>query len=83
MQRRKRKLRNSESEATLIVEPIIRLVIVGVQPAIVVTIHVEQVRIAIGMCEASSFSLPIDHSQGCILSGIFNALILRTKCLIF
>lgn len=64
-------MRDGEREPVLTVPPVVRLVVVRVEPAtIVVTVRIQQVRIAIGMREISSVSPPLEYSQGCIESGI-------------
>ena len=64
-------MRNGKREPVLTIPPVVRLVIVRIEPTtIVVTVRVEQVRIAIGTREISSVPPPLEFSQGCILFGI-------------
>jgi len=85
-------LRNGKREPVPTIPPVVRLVIVRVEPtSIVITVRVEQVRITIGLRERSSVSPPFECSQGCIVFGISfsrmtywgNALISRAKYLLF
>ena len=64
-------MRNGKRKPVLAIPPVVRLVIVSIEPTtIVVTVRVEQVRIAIGTREISSVPPPLEFSQGCILFGI-------------
>jgi hypothetical protein len=58
-------LRDDEREAVLTIPPVVEIVVGRVQPlTVVITINVEEIRIAIGMCGIPSMSPPLEYSQG-------------------
>jgi hypothetical protein len=66
-----RELRHGKREPVVTIPPVVRPVVVRVEPAtIIVTVRVQQVRIAVGLREISSIPPPLEYSQGWIESGI-------------
>jgi len=80
----KRELRNSEREATLAIPPIARLVVIRVQPtAVIIPIRIEQVQIAVRIVRVIVCITTHRIFSRLNLIRHHNALISRTKFLVF
>jgi hypothetical protein len=57
IEEKKRELRDSENETNLAIPPVVRIVVIRVQPtSVVIPIHIEQVRIAVKIVRAITYT---------------------------
>ncbi len=69
-----KKVAGNEHDLVVQIPLIVRIGVIAVQPllAVIVALHVEDVRVAIGigLCAAPSMPPPLEYSQGCIVCVI-------------